>query len=91
MVFNLTMVLILIVTRHGQASIPKKACCCSCAGGAWGSPCESCLHVGTAECAELCPGGPETINPDPENPNVLIPIDQCLEFPEVCEPNGVCE
>ena len=69
----------------------KKACCCSCAGGAWGSPCESCPQVGTTEFAELCPGGPETVNPDPDNPNVITPIDQCIEFPEICGPNGECK
>ena len=38
----------------GQHS--KKACCCSCAGGAWGSPCDACPLQGTKEFDELCPG-----------------------------------
>ena len=69
----------------------KKACCCSCAGGAWGSPCESCPTEGTKEFQELCPGGPETINPDPDQPNLITPINQCVQFPEICGDYGQCE
>ena len=72
----------------------RQTCCCSIAGGAWGegSECRSCPQPGTAEYIDLCPCDQgNCYNPNPDNPDLVKPINNCLEFPEICGEFGECD
>jgi len=77
-------------------------CCCTDVGAAWGRGCELCPNKDEEEYSLLCPGGlgfaPDVsgggggsvIDGGGGGDGVLADVDECVELPRVCGPNGRC-
>ncbi|RZF38291.1 hypothetical protein LSTR_LSTR007889 [Laodelphax striatellus] len=73
----------------GQSSTPvtkSSCCCCTVVLGAplaWGTPCQPCPALHSAEFHALCPHGPGLTYSGDD-------INECAQNPNIC-PNGACE